>query len=545
MKKFLTVILAVATVLSLAIPAFADMDAPAFAEFNVYVTKVDGADVYESEYVEYEDSFGGYSFMKKTGEVLPEGSEIRVTGEYEVDGELYLYCNFDDDYIYVKNADVATEKAEIPYTQGEKLSKPRKMIVFGDGFYLRKGPSNAYDTIGPEIEKGTVISVEYSLPGGNYAPWAYIIHNGIGGWGEIFQYGGAFYCADLIDENSPYTGSLYVFKGDVRLIDKPVYPYEGNPTKSKFITDPVPAGTKLTFDYYYHDAKSVYVYTEYNGIKGWVQTDEGFNGPLYSSSAIGTYGNKYIWQEEGANVYSKLGDTSSEILTTFEKGSLVKTVYRCENEEDDTSKPAGEYGEYPQIEKSWYGVEVDGKLGWMYIVAHQEDREKMISTSWDISHYLTEDAEVKIYSYISEDSEIVSTIPANTDFLCLGHEYAGEDDLWCLVDYNGTIGFVQDEGVTLCLDSAEIERRYSIREYHEGKLTGETLKAIRTGTYVEPTTTEPAEAETEEITTAVQSEQQSEMSVSQIVVFCIAGALVLAVTAAVVIVLIKKKKGNA
>lgn len=544
MKKFLTVILVVATVLSLAVPAFADMDAPAFAEFNAYVTNVDGAEVYESDYIEYEDSFGGYSFMKKTGKVLPEGSEIRVTGEYEVEGVLYLYCKFDDDYGYVKNTDVATEKAEIPYTQGEKLSKPRKMIVFGDGFYLRKGPSNAYDTIGPEIKKGTVITVEYSLPGGDYAPWAYIIHNGIGGWGEIFQYGGAFFCADLVDENSPYTGSLYVFSDDVRLIDKPVYPYEGNSAKSKFITDPVPAGTKLTFDYYYHDAKSVYVYTEYNGVKGWVETDESFNGPSLNRTAIGIYNIQYVWQDEGLPVYSKLGDTSSEILTTFEKGSLVKCVYKCVNDEDDKSKPMNEYGEYPWIEKAWYGVEVDGKLGWMHAVTKSEENgEKMYF--WEVNHYMTDGTTVNVYENHDVNSELVATIPENTDFVILGFG----NDQWCFVDYNGKTGWAEyDENSFIHIkENEDYYRSYTIREYWDGKLTTEYLKAIRTGTYVEPTTAEPTMTATEAKTTAVQSEkQQPNMSASQIAVFCVAGALVIAATAAVIIILInKKKKENA
>ena len=541
MKKFLAIILASLMFLGLAMPAFADMDGPIFKDYEVRIVNKNGAEMFRENYYETDSSDYGTSVMEEIGVTIPYGEIVIITGEYEFEGELYLNVEYNEEWGYLKQEDTDVEVDEISYKEGVKLETPRKVAIVGKGFYLYKGPSKNYDKVGAEVAVGTILTYEYGLIDNDYNPWAYFTYNGVSGWGEVYQYGAQYNCASIVDENCGYRGDLYVASTGVKLTDMPESTVYGN-DDIKYVSKEIPVGTRLTFDFYYNDAKSIFVYVEYGGAKGWLEADCGYNGFTYDKTAIGTSSAVYVWQDEGLPVYSEIGNTSSKVLAKLEKGSLVKADYRCFRIEEDKTKELDEYGDYPSIERSWYGVEVNGKLGWINIVIEQ-DNENDVGTNWCALQRVTKNKDVALYKEPEDGSDVVIEIPAGSDILEVGSKYDDSGIDWVLVDYSGNIGWIEFGDMV-----DKFYDEYTFEEYFSGKLTSEYLEAARTG---KPLPTEPVTEETtqpstvtepETETVSAETEENKNLSSSQIIIFCVAGALVLAATAAVTIVLINKKK---
>lgn len=532
MKRIIAVFISAVLALCACVPAFADMDGPAFTNFDVVVTNILGTYMFDYGL----DGVNGF---------LPKDTVVTINGEYEIEGEEYYSIKYNDKYGYIKVSDTAlTEEVYAP-EKGYKLEEETKSIVISKGLYMYKGPSEKFENMGVEIPVGTVLTYQYANAEYN-APWAYVTYNGVSGWVYVYEYGEAYYCATPFEDDSIYSGDLYVVLEGVRLTDIPENPEyeqyrsEEEKTGVKYVSKEIPVGTRLEFaDYYYKNAKSIWVYTEYNGVKGWVETDTDGNGGLYNNTAIGMDGSYYVWQKDGVPVYGKAGDTSSEVIGKLEKGEFVQTKYAAHNIEvldvDDNPNDSM-YNETMIVHKSWYGIEFDGEIGWIYSNFTDKDEGYVSLRQWNFGPTNTVNKEVVLYSEMDKNSEVIATVPASSVVIAIA-----ETEDYVLVDYDGKTGYLA-VGSLVEKDWEEYESdNYSFEDYFSGTKAEETtLPEATTATQVAE---EITESQSDAETTAATEETKSEgFTPAQIAIFCGAAAVVIALTAAVTIVLVNKKK---
>lgn len=526
MKRIIAIVISAVLMLCTCVPAFADMDGPSFANFDVIVTNPLGTYVYS------------YNMDEVKGYIIKD-TVITINGEYEFEDEEYYSVEYNGVYGYIKVADTALTEEVFPPEKGYKLDEKKSSVVISDGLYMYKGPSEKFEKIGEEIAVGTVLTYQYMNDEYN-APWAYVTYKGVSGWAYVYEYGEAFYCATPFEEDTQYSGDLYVVLEDVRLTDIPANPeYEGaeyyKSTGVKYVSKEIPIGTRLELaDYYYKNAKSIWVYTEYNGVKGWIETDTYDNGGMYNATATGykepSY--YYVWQEKGIPVYSVAGDTSSEVICMLEKGTFAKKSYSAWNGEAvqiDDNPDDFVVEESMWVDESWFGVEVDGKLGWIFNDCTELDEGY---TTLDIALDKTVNKEVNLRKETAKDSEVIAVIPAGSDIVRLG-----QGNECYLVDYDGKIGYISEDSIVEKSWEEYEADNYSYEDYFAGRKVEETTLPATT---VQQTTQAASEAQTEAETT--EKAEDNGFTPAQIAIFCGAGAVIIALTAAVTIILINKKK---
>jgi hypothetical protein len=242
-----------------------------------------------------------------------------------------------------------------------------------------------------------------------------------------------------------------------------------------------------------------------------------YNVGAENNTAIGKSGIYYVWQKDGLDVYSKPGDKSSEIIGKLEYGQLIETKYVAENNiETDNGLD----------HHSWYGVEINGQLGW-FITEYSSEDEGCFDY-FRIVKNKTVNNEVKVYKEQSKDSEVLATVPANQEVIRLGSAYD-----YILVDYNGIIGFVANNDL-IELEWDEEEMNTLTPAEYFGKVSDETSTEIYD--IAVPESSSEAVTETES--------NGSKYTPTEFTAICVIGAVAVALTALVVIILINKKKKN-
>ena len=173
MKKLLSVIVSVLLVISISAPAFADIGAPYFKEYEIRIINKDGVYIV------------GYSQTV----FVPYDTVLTVTGDYIDDyGNLTYSVTYDGVWGSINESDAIMLEDGVHYSEGVKLTSPKSYVVIKDGVYLRKGPSVAYETVSEEIPEGTEFDCYYTLDSGSDSAWAYTTINGISGWVYTYQY---------------------------------------------------------------------------------------------------------------------------------------------------------------------------------------------------------------------------------------------------------------------------------------------------------------------------------------------------------------------
>ncbi len=541
MKKIISVVLAVLTMLTACVPAFADVAAPILVKTDAVITNPLGAQVYSDE-----SSIVGDWKITATMDRVPYDTKISVTGEFMFNGELYFNFNTEDKKHrgIIKGKDAASLEESVPASNGYKPDAPMKVFVFKETHFY-KGNSHAFDTVGEKIKAGTVLNIEY-LIGDKYSmQWGYARHNGNEGWINLYSNLDESPVAFYLEEKSNYNGYLVVAADGVKLLDSPV-----NPEKNadvNYVSGVIPVGTKLEYEFYKNVLGGMLVYTEFNGVKGWLCYY--LNDTSENKIAIGK-DSLILVNQDNVPVYSAIMDKSSKVMKKLNKNELLhSTLFLRDNVPFDEN----------WAEKSWCGVQFGEKIGWIEI-----ESAKTSLFQGSPEGFLADSGNIKVYKDSSKSSGVLTTIPSG--------DYAVR--IWLdrnnmgLVDYNGKVGWVDYEDFT-GFDRIE----FTIDEYCSGKLTSDYIRFVITGekppvaktTKAPATTAQPettaAEQETEDIVTTTVVTTQAEitteetlteettvandsMTPGQITVMCIAGAMILAVTAAVSIVFIKKKKAE-
>ncbi len=449
MKKVISVIFAIIIAASCFVTAFADMDAPTFSSFTVYVSNPLGAATYQSKW----DNEKKETYYIKDLLIIPYGTELEITYEFTYENELYGGCHFRDNYIQIKMSDVTLNVPKVGAESAVKMEEKSEIVIINpNGTYLHDGPAESYKKVSDKIPYGTVLEIEFG--NSDYNPsWAYLSYNGISGWLYIYQYGerinGNFNVAYLISKDDGYSGKVMTVK-ESELLKEPY----GQTAMAK-----IPSGKVLDFKYYYQGVKCIFAFVEYNGQKGWVCTGAYFE----ETTAIGVAESYYIESAEGAKLYTSPDIKNAKTIDTVPCGEVVDADYEYIEESND-----GNYDLW-----GWYRVTYNGKTGWI----------------------TRRDSDIENVKYL--DFEFTTQKPVVT---------TEKTD-------STTIAEVTEESTTAAITE----------EYSPAELTA-----------AHPSTSE-------ETSTAVNSRK---MSPKAIVICCVAGAVALALTSAVSVVLINNKKNN-
>lgn len=501
-KRILTAVIAAVLCIISILPAFATETGVYFTPYDITVTSESGAVMYD---VVWNDDMTR-SVLRPMTVLAPVGTQLVVMDELEFNGELYLAVEYKDFFAYIKSSKALINVQNVGEEAAYPTASQRSVIIINKaGVSLRKGPSLAYDTATEAIPYGTVISYKaVNCEEEPYAQWAYTEYNGVKGWLYICQYGlsDGFDCAAVLSDAVSYTGSL-------RVLDDGAFLTETPDSASAKTAESIPAGTTLSFKYYYEFYDSISAFVEYNGTKGWLRTKTDS-----AKTATGEKGGIYIIAESGLPLYKNAFDENDEPAAIVPAGTnlCVDYVYR------DAGQSDGEIVEY-----KWMHTNYNGTDGWLFS-ADASEYCYMLS-AFDLK--ITADGGVAMQTAPYDDSEEISVIPKGTTVTCIyeiSETKDSETSYWSYVEYSGKQGWIH----TTEEEAAFVEGSEKQLDSPFGAQPIETEKS----------------ADAPEIITEYdvsdENDKEEKNPSTAIIIICVCAGV--AVAAAIIVAVVKKKK---
>ena len=537
MKKLFVLILAVCLAMLTTVPAFADGRGPAFTNYDVVCT---GDTPY---FCENWDKDG---VMEKKGS-FPSGTVLTVDYEYEKDGIVYgdvrIGSEDDWDWVYIRLSDVDLKEDTYLPENAQKLSRERTVrVIERGGIPLYSGPNKKYSKI-MTIPRGTKLTYNYGNDEDDYyRTWAYVKYLNKSGWIYVYVNDTKNGLGQL-----PYPGEeakIWVLTDDVKLYSgmsfgniedefdddwiTPEYKQELHEEPDR-VTGTLEKGKQYKYQYKHSDDYGTWYYVTAGLRAGWAfQSDE--NGRFAVTVPDDEQDYYMSYKALRLKLYDTPNKKSGAVTVTVPKNTVLHPEYM--------TNVAGE---------SFFYETIDGKSGWY-------SREN----AWDAcayridsgrEYYLTSnrsDQAAPIYSDIMQRGKPIGKVPAGSLFTPL---YSGgysvgdpEDDSYEWFDflyirYNDVTGWVLDDDMYSPDEDAE-EPAEETEEYTEDEWIEEEE------TY-EPDYDYEDEYDEEDISVVdvAPAPVQSGNGAMRIVLTCVAAAVVLALTAIVTLLLIRRKRG--
>lgn len=525
-KKMLCFALALIVICSLSLTAFADMEGPYFEEFEITVDNPDGIQLYRSDW----NRETLITTMKKIA-VIPNGTKLTITGDYMAGGVSYLYTTYGDEYGYIKASDVRIDNKDVVKpTKDDKVDEKFRVITINpDGAKLRSGPSNAHPEVAT-VPAGTEFEIEYVI--GGWGAWAYVTYNGTSGWLHFYEYEDSYDCINLKEE-----------PGKLMVVDNATYLTKTPDTNSPKVTEAIPYGTVLSYKHIYHEAKADIAYVEYNGIKGWLRTRDAFS----EGTAYHNKGSILIINPDGLNVYSDAKD-SDKVLCKIPYNTIVPCEYVLYND----GAQDGEISDYRY-------VSYNGMKGWIRLVCAVDDAQSI--ASYIVNKVKVTQKSIPVYSEISTGSSVIYNLKRDDIVYKVSDKYIEPDDDWSLI-YNGEyLGWVLDKDNNW--DYIEEIEKYQLpecimkigepipdaepefKEGYDNALPAPSNLSIKdTEKVTEKTTEETSVSATAQAENQPTDNTVAEKTISPMMIagLCVGAAVIGAVTAAVIIVIVIKKR---
>lgn len=413
-KKFIAAITAVIIFIISVIPAFATASGGFFTQYEVVVSSESGAVLYDRV---WNDDMTR-SIMRPLTVLAPTGTQLVVTDEIEVEGTLYLAVTYDGFDAYVKKDKILISVQQVGEDAAYSAANSHSVIIINkDGVYLRKGPSLAYDTVSEPVPYGTVIT--YEKTNSDFEPaaeWAYAEYNGVKGWLRINQYGNAYDCAKVLDENDCFTGVLEVLTDGAFLTESV------DPDSAK-VAENIPSGTKLCYKYYYEFSDCISTFVEYNGVSGWLSTNA-----ADSKIATGEKGGVYVLAENGLPLYKKPFEDNAEHVAVVPVNSNLSVDYAF----SETAENSGYI---------WMHVNYNGTDGWIF----SGDSSEYCYMYRAIDLKINAENGLDLYTAPNTESEVISTVPNGDNVTCIyeiPYESGEETLYWSFVKFGDTQGWI-------------------------------------------------------------------------------------------------------
>ncbi len=283
------------------------------------------------------------------------------------------------------------------------------------------------------------------------------------------------------------------------------------PSTSFTKIDTIPYGTELTYEYgAIKNSQGInglmWAYVDYNGNKGWIYTLNRGLGSDDDEIVAKIKGNNIVTIHD-TKVYQSVGE-DSKVLGTIPANKYI-----------DTTKEALTFMSY-----GWYYVEYDGIKGWIHDVAVKSGATATI----------TDSSSVKVYSSIKNNytddqlSDVLipnGTVISNTysygsKFPYLRFEYEGKI-LWLKVEPIDDSGFKYEYG-NYVSDSDNLLDEKNLPSGEEEKTTSQTKTSTKKESY--------------------KKVMMDQFTPQQIIIICVGGAIVVALTAFVTLKFVNKNK---
>ena len=419
---------------------------------------------------------------------IPYNTVLEVLEVNESDNKKTYYIEYDGDYGLVSASDVAL-KDEVFNPEG-KMDKHQRLYkyVFADDVYIYNGPSSEFSKASEEaIPVGTILNYIYS---DDY--YIYIQYNGIEGWVYV---------------DNPYTVSS-VTKTNKSLVD---YTSDGkiytlgdiemykDQTCTEKLDVLIPKNTEVSYQYSFaYSLRSTSYYVNYNGVEGWISNVQYLDFPTDLLIKRGT--NAFIYNTDSINIYSDLDKTN--IIDTLENNEVINLIYSISFNDITEDCEVCRYNNMNYIEYE------TGKFGWIDITGI------LFANKIDNSYTKYElQSDLAMYDK-PNGQEVGQVIPTGSILTDVYYVYDKENyESWLYVNYNGINGWIRYDDIKSFNDYSNLETEDSC------------------------TKTKSTQNKSSE-----EKNNEKEIYSRQTVIYAIGGAIVLALTVIVTIVLINRKK---
>ncbi|MBQ9834303.1 MAG: hypothetical protein IJO33_03835 [Bacilli bacterium] len=546
MKKILVLII---SLLFMPLMALADGAAPYLKGYNARVSNPEGTYLYVNEdkkiFIKYDEVITDI-YM----EYLDENDILWADGEY---GEEY-------GMVKVEDIKPVKEKVDLEdYKQEETL----EMYVYKEGAYLYKGPSMTYNQIDGKkmLPVGTIVTIKYYDE-----VWGYVESNDLKGWVYIYHH---------LQDGVPFkeiSSLAYINKNNDELLVVKDSVLKESPVSSKALIK-VTANEKLTYKYYYNKLHERMYYVEYNNIGGWIslndiayETETSFFTPkeinVYSDTTENkflftlpsgiTAKNNYITEYyPGEPHYSYINYNGKSGWINLEETATKVEKYYIMNTEEITLKDSA-ISSAREIKKIKSGTKLEVKYQYWENVNDEYRVWLYVSdgntSGWVIKNNIIEADARKLYCNLYDDSVIYDSLmgeetdkvikkgPVQFEFEyinkktnSLGNE---SDDYWYYIVNNDYEGWVHTGYEFWCAKSKE--ELLNINNINEKE--NEKNNPIIEDEESKENFDDKQDLDDEE------KEEAPSYSVKEIAIYCVCGAIVIALVAFVVIKIINQRK---
>lgn len=433
-----------------------------------------------------------YDFYNKEVGTIPYDTKVTVMYEYEDKGKLYGTIEYNGKSYEINLADVEVFTEKVDLSKFHKAKTPVKLYVFDDDCYMFKGPSKIYGKVdgNVKIPVGETIEYEYSDE-----IWAYVEYNGVKGW--IINCPQMQVYSDIKNSVATVTtedSKIYIIN-DIKSIFKSINSQEK-------VNVSIPAGEELSYDYYVQVGKATSVHVNYKGTEGWITTYYSSYGDDTESGTLSyKCGLLFIGEENGIYVYKNARDINSKTNKKFEHGKILELKYSFT------------YDKY-----NWYKVSEDGKDYWLASKFDYEDGTDNLEFRGWASVIKTKGKAVMYEEDNTESKVLKDNIKAGTTLTAIFFEYTSNNTLMVYAEYDGEYGWIYVDNYTY-----------------------EDAVSICANQPVEPNIVEENENEKDK---DKEKDEKKSMSIKQIVLLAIGGAVVLALVMVVIIKIVNKRKVN-
>lgn len=520
--------------LLLAVPAFADGRGPAFTSYDVVCPK---------ETLYYQENWDKDGVMEKKGAV-PAGTVLTVSYEYERDGVMYgnvqIGQDEDADWGFIRLSEVQMKNEEYLPENAQKLSRPHSVRVIGrGGIPMYAGPNKKFEKVAT-VPRGTKLTYNYGNDEeDDYRTWAYVTYLGRSGWIYVYASDTKNGVAELPDTDK---AEIWVLEDGVQMFDGISFGnieseisdnLDGEYIKELHeepdrVVGTLEKGKKYSYRYSHGQDFGVWYYVTAGLRTGWVFMSHGISRIAVTTAEV-DQGQYMAFKAFKLKLREAPDENANGTTVNVPKNTVLRSEYT-----------ANQY-------ESYYYATIQGQSGWY----SQEDAYKGCAYKlYDYYHGYDNKNDsstpAPIYSDIVTQQKQVGKIPAGSLFKPLYYgDYEvkiGEDEgdwvYFYYVRYNDVTGWVLEEDLREPFVEEETTEPEEEEDEYEEWEEEETWDEEE---WVEDEADEWDEDSTIDFTpdSLLQQRQRSPL---QIVLICVGGAVVLALTAAVTLLLVRRKR---
>ena len=535
MRKLFSFALAVCMALLLSVPAFADGRGPAFTTYDVVCTK-------DTPY--FREDWENDGVMEKKG-TFPAGTTLTVEYEYEKDGVVYGDVQVGEDenaeWMYIRLSDTEMKDDTYLPENAQKLSRAHAVrVTEKGGIPLYAGPNKRFAKIAT-IPRSTKLTYTYGNDDDDYyRTWAYVSYLGKRGWIYVYATDTKNGVVELPDKDT--NAEIWALEDGVKMFSGISFGnIENDELDSEADADIIrelheepdrvvgtlEKGKKYSYRYSHLQNYGTWYYVTAGLRSGWVFVSNE-TSPVATATTAANQDRYMAFRPFTLKLLEAPDKNAKSTAVSIAAGTVLSSDYIV----------SIDYEEF-------FYTTIGGQSGWYARENLLDDCAYKIDPAYH-GHYSKNESKktALIYADAIDRSKTVGKIPAGALFTPLYYgdfetkidEENSEWTFFYYARYNDVTGWVTERDLWTPDDAEEDET--ALEEETEEYSEAETEEA--------PDVAEPGddESETAQADDGTVYAPKSGLGPLQIVLVCVGGAVVLALTAAVTLVLLRRKRGN-